>query len=322
MKGIDISNLNGSVDIAKVKAAGCGFVISKITEGHTFIDKYGSKNIANTKANGLIAGAYHFARFTNKISAVQEASFFKEHCPSNVDFVVLDFEQNCGGDMTEACLAFLDSVASLAPAFIYCNPNYIKLHLNSSVTKYPLWIANYGEASPAVPLWGKYAIWQYSEGGSINGIDEAFDLDVTGEDFNINNGCGKSNTTVLLQSQLNSLINSGLVVDGIYGQATTAAVKKFQTLMELQIDGTAGNNTWSAINQIRLYPTDGVNYPHYEYATRWIQWRVVASVDGIFGNGTEEKVKEFQKSVNSAYGENLAVDGIVGKETWRCMFKY
>lgn len=322
MKGIDISNLNGTVNIASVKSAGYGFVISKITEGCTFIDKYGVNNVANTKSNGLIAGAYHFARFRDESTAAQEANFFKANCPSNVDFVVLDFEQQCSGDMTAACLTFLDSISSLAPAFIYCNPNYIKLHLNSSITKYPLWIANYGVSSPAVPLWGKYAIWQYSESGSVDGIYGAVDLDVTGVDFNIDNGGGSSNTTSLLQSELNSLINANLAIDGIYGQSTTAAVKKFQTLMGLQADGDAGSNTWKAINKIRSYPTDGVNYPHYEYETRWIQWRIGAYIDGIFGRGTEHKVKEFQQSVNSAYGENLTVDGIVGKETWRCMFKY
>jgi len=78
MKGIDISNLNGYVDIGAVKNSGYGFVISKITEGSTFIDKYGWQNVANTKANGLIAGAYHFARFTDKNVSIREANFLNK----------------------------------------------------------------------------------------------------------------------------------------------------------------------------------------------------------------------------------------------------
>lgn len=327
MKGIDISNLNGDVDISAVKRSGYEFVISKITEGSTFIDKYGRRNVANTKANGLIAGAYHFARFRDKNVSIREANFFKQNCPSNVDFVVLDFEQQCSGDMTEACLAFLDSISAVATAVIYCNPNYINLYLNSSITKYPLWIANYGVSSPNVPRWSSYAIWQYSEYGRVNGVNGYVDLNVSGPSFRFGSGSGntsvaQNSSVTLLQQELNSMINANLVVDGILGLATMGAVRRFQTIMGLMVDGIAGANTWSAINQIRSYPTDGVNYPHYEYATRWIQWRVGAVIDGIFGNDTENKVKAFQRNVNISHGENLAVDGIVGRETWRCMFRY
>ncbi|MFL0248848.1 GH25 family lysozyme [Clostridium neuense] len=328
MKGIDISNLNETVNIASVKSAGYGFIISKITEGCTFIDKYGRQNVANTKSNGLIAGAYHFARFMDKDRAIEEAEFFKANCPSNVDFVVLDFEQQCHGDMTDACLAFLDIISSIAPALIYCNPNYINLYLNFRITKYPLWIAHYGVSSPSVPKWGSYAIWQYSEYGSVPGVSGNVDLNVSGPNFNFKQNENSaavqesSGSITSLQSELNSMINANLVVDGISGLATTAAVENFQNLMGLQADGIAGDNTWNAINQIRSYLADGVNYPHYEYATRWIQWRVGTGIDGIFGSGTEAKVKEFQQKVNSDHGEKLSVDGIVGKETWRCMFEY
>lgn len=325
MNGIDISNLNGSVNIAAVKNSGYGFIISKITEGSTFIDKYGKQNVANTKANGIIAGAYHFARFTDKAGAIREASFFKQNCPSNVDFVVLDFEQQCSGDMTEACLAFLNSISSITTALIYCNPNYINLHLNSNITRYPLWIAHYGVSSPSTPKWGTYAIWQYSSTGRVNGVNGNVDLNVSGPSFNIKSNSStnsNNNLSIRLQQELNSMINANLVVDGILGLATTASIKKFQTIMGLSADGIPGIKTWGAINQIRSYPTAGVNYPHYEYATRWIQWRVGASIDGIFGRGTERKVKDFQINVNRNHGERLVVDGIVGKETWRCMFKY
>lgn len=333
MKGIDISNLNGSVDINSVKNSGYSFVISKITEGTTFVDRYGSINVANTKKAGLIAGAYHFARFRTKDKAINEANFFKQNCPSNVDFVCLDFEQQeAAGDMTEACLAFLNIAATIAPAVIYCNPNYINSYLNSSITRYPLWIANYGVLSPKVPIWGKYAIWQYSESGRVSGISGQVDLNQSGDDFyRVSKKGGSTVTTSTvaalnpvqeLQNQLNSLINADLVVDGINGPKTVAAVKKLQGIMGLAQDGIAGAKTLAAISQIRSYPVVGINYPKYEYATRWIQWRVGTSIDGIFGNGTSAAVKNLQSSVNKAHGEKLAVDGIVGKETWRCMFKY
>jgi GH25 family lysozyme M1 (1,4-beta-N-acetylmuramidase) len=63
IKGVDISNLNGKVNINLLKNEDHQFVISKATEGATFIDRFYNNNIANTKALGLIAGGYHFANF-------------------------------------------------------------------------------------------------------------------------------------------------------------------------------------------------------------------------------------------------------------------
>lgn len=208
-KGIDVSNWQGSIDVSKIKNAGYSFVISKITEGSTYIDKYGKQDIDNTKENGLIAGAYHFARFQNKEEAIEEANFFKQNCPSNVDFVVLDFEQQCDGDMTDACLAFLDSVSTIAPAVIYCNPSHINEHLNSNITKYPLWIANYGVSTPSTPKWGTYAIWQYSENGQVDGVDGAVDLDITGPAFDTIFKHQPGNDDGKLESKIDLEINDG-----------------------------------------------------------------------------------------------------------------
>ncbi|CAB1262399.1 Endolysin [Clostridiaceae bacterium BL-3] len=184
LKGVDISNLNGSVNIQLVKNTGHKFVIAKATEGSTFVDKFYNSSIKDARALELVTAAYHFARFTTKEKAIQEASFFKSTVAgTDLDFVVLDFEQQCSGDMTDACLAFLDAISSIAPAVIYCNPNYIKSHLNSKITKYPLWIANYGTSSPDFTLWSKYAIWQYTNKGQISGMSGYVDLNYMAEDF-------------------------------------------------------------------------------------------------------------------------------------------
>ena len=50
-----------------------------------------------------------------------------------------------------------------------------------------------------------------------------------------------------LQESLNSLVDAGLKVDGDYGPATKAAVKKFQQQFGLTVDGWAGAITQSAI---------------------------------------------------------------------------
>ncbi|WP_411681249.1 glycoside hydrolase family 25 protein [Clostridium thailandense] len=184
MEGIDISNLNGNVNMSLVKKDGKSFIVAKATEGTTFVDSYYKQNITNAKDVGLIAGAYHFARFTDVSTAIKEANFFVNNCSSvKPDFVALDFEQQCSGDMTEACLAFLDIISNIAVAVIYCNPSYINSYLNAAITKYPLWIANYGVSSPSTPLWGSYVIWQYSESDQVPGISGNVDLDVMTDAF-------------------------------------------------------------------------------------------------------------------------------------------
>ncbi len=44
---------------------------------------------------------------------------------------------------------------------------------------YPLWIADYGVAEPTLPNgWTTWLLWQYSETGTVQGIDCPVDLDL------------------------------------------------------------------------------------------------------------------------------------------------
>jgi lysozyme family protein len=52
-----------------------------------------------------------------------------------------------------------------------------------------------------------------------------------------------------LQAVMNHLVNAGLVVDGNYGRHTRNAVRSFQSLSGLTLDGIAGSATWAAIEQ-------------------------------------------------------------------------
>lgn len=92
-----------------------------------------------------------------------------------------------------------------------------------------------------------------------------------------------------LQTELNNQFHKGLAVDGLRGSKTLNAcvtVKK----------GARGN------------------------ITRLIQERLNSvgfhiSIDGIFGGGTENAVKVFQRN------RGLSVDGIVGRNTWEWLLK-
>ena len=74
--GIDISNHQGSMDLAKVlKQTKTDFVICKSTEGLKFVDKFCDKFMVIAQDAGKQVGFYHFAR-PEWNSAKTEAEFF------------------------------------------------------------------------------------------------------------------------------------------------------------------------------------------------------------------------------------------------------
>jgi lysozyme len=62
---------------------------------------------------------------------------------------------------------------------LYTNPSFWTGLGVSSFGRFPLWIAEYGVASPKVPDgWSTWTFWQDSENGSVPGIEAAVDLDL------------------------------------------------------------------------------------------------------------------------------------------------
>lgn len=71
LNGIDISNHQAGLDLAKVSA---DFVICKATEGTGFVDPYCNGFIQRAKSLGRKTGVYHYA--TGKSTGKEEADFF------------------------------------------------------------------------------------------------------------------------------------------------------------------------------------------------------------------------------------------------------
>ena len=96
--------------------------------------------------------------------------------------------------------------------------------------------------------------------------------------------------------------------DGLIGVCTKEAVKRFQNVCALSVDGEAGPMTWYALNLILSKPL--LKIGSSGISVRYLQYRVEAVHDGDFGWGTNRKVAIWQ-------GQNgLSQDGIVGPMSW------
>lgn len=116
-----------------------------------------------------------------------------------------------------------------------------------------------------------------------------------------------------IQSGLNEFYGFGLVVDNIYGNKTKSAlVKALQKEIGVTADGIFGPITKSHCPNIRKGNTGTI--------VTLIQSMLVChgfdiDVDGIFGNATDNAVREIQRR------NKLSIDGIVGKNTFNCLFR-
>ncbi len=186
--GLDVSHYQGNIDWTKVYNAGYRFAFVKATDGATYRDPLFSTNIRNGAAAGLMMGAYHFARPTRH-SPIVEADHFVSVIRPYMSLMqlppALDLEK--GESMGWSALSnwaerFMEEVQSqlgVTPV-IYLNKNYAR-HLDSSLTKYPLWIADYTynpNATPNTEKWSTWEYWQFSDRGRVPGISSSrVDLD-------------------------------------------------------------------------------------------------------------------------------------------------
>lgn len=158
---------------------------------------------------------------------------------------------------------------------------------------------------------------QCGDGGCIgvcNNLDVNYEPDVDYVEMPTVRLGSRGNTVKFLQCYLN-LYGNELSPDGQFGQGTQSAVIKFQRENGLSADGIVGRNTWrtllmqDAVMPVLRQGSRGV-YVRYLQQKLLSKLYPAGTVDGIFGAGTVEAVRQFQQE------NGLAPDGIVGALTW------
>ncbi len=261
IQGVDVSFYQGDVDWQAVANDGIVFAFAKATEGDYLVDSKFTSYWTGMRAAGIIRGAYHF--FRPSIDPQVQANFFiqtinkleSDDLPPVCDIEVTSgVDTNTIVDRLSQWLNAVEKGLGRKP-IIYTAPNFWQSDLGDIqlFSDYPLWIAHYDTNDPIVPgAWSTWIFHQYSESGTVQGIDGNADLDrfesfrqgISGEyikDF---------------QKLLQAKGFYAGAIDGNFGSVMNTAVIAFQQAVGLDADGVIGLRTWNALTgSVKATPT-------------------------------------------------------------------
>ncbi len=196
--GIDVSMYQGIVDWEKVAASGVEFAMIRVgyrnNEGEIILDETAKYNMQEAAKNGIPIGVYFFSRAISVEEASKEATFVLEIIEDYP--ITYPVVYNCEGynetssrqyglsvsERTSFAIQFLDEIyaGGYYPMF-YAAANHMLLEQwdqSELEQRYKIWIAKYSSTDSANPDYiGEYAMWQYSEQGTVPGINYDVDLD-------------------------------------------------------------------------------------------------------------------------------------------------
>jgi lysozyme len=178
---IDISHWQDFPDFNEVYAAGVKGMIHKATEGSTYIDPNRVENCANAMAAGLAISTYFWIKPGD--GRAQAEFYLSVIDPVPGERVVIDYEES-GCTLTtlkDAVQALLDYKQNLKIT-VYSG-HLLKEQLGDKKDDYlaqhtDLWLAQYTSSEDDISwpsgTYPKWALWQYSETGEVDGIDGGY----------------------------------------------------------------------------------------------------------------------------------------------------
>jgi lysozyme len=316
LSGIDVSEYQGEIDWQAVANSGVTFCFVKGTEGVESRDPMFLENWKGAKSVGILRSAYHFF-IASKDPVVQANNFLTltQKVWENSDLPpVLDLEKtyfmNPGSvlDRAQVWLNTVEKAIGRKP-IVYTFPNFWHEGLEDThrLNNYPLWIAHYETDTPWVPGgWKTWNFHQYSESGTIPGIEGDCDLNNFKGSLDDLQKYVKGPITVRLGARgqvvakLQQLLNQqGAnigVADGAFGPRTKVAVINFQKAKQLYPDGIVGARTWVALegSKVATSPPSILTLsnvcksykglPHQEAALQWLQGKISPTALAAFAS--------------------------------------
>lgn len=270
----DISHHHPVTDWDAVKVC-CPFLISKATEGRSFVDRTLDSFINGCESHQIPYWLYTYLRKGNE---VEQVDFLIRTTVNRVGkhFVgyILDVEEDNEASAVEDALTYLAAYSDKMMLYTgYSHYHKYKAVIESRPDNCAWWEARYGGNSgtynPEYPAHSGVDIHQYTSRGTCPGISGYCDLNriVQGEEswyttpgestarvverVNVpvrvlKKGCKGENVRAL-QILLNGHGYSCGTVDGSFGPKVDSAVRKFQLGTGLAIDGSVGPKTWGKL---------------------------------------------------------------------------
>lgn len=198
-QGIDVSSFQGEIDWKKVKEDGIDYAIIRLgyrgyETGKMVVDDYYEANIQGALAAGIEVGVYYFSQAISEEEAVEEAQVVLEHLKDydvtypivyDAEEIVTDTARTDGltvHQLTDNAIAFCDYVEAAGyESTIYSNKRWLleKLDLER-IAEYDIWFAGYVDI-PEYPY--DFKMWQYTESGTVNGIEGNVDMNISFRDY-------------------------------------------------------------------------------------------------------------------------------------------
>ena len=180
--GIDVSAYQGRINWPEVARNKVRFAFIKASEGATLRDQRFARNWREARKAGVLCGAYHY--FQPNRDGQTQADLFARTVPLAPGDLppVLDVEASNFHDVAvlrrevARWLRLVEAHYGVRP-ILYSNHSFYQRHLAGHFDSYPLWLAHYEVASPAMPR-NKWIIWQHSDESHVPGIRGVVDFNV------------------------------------------------------------------------------------------------------------------------------------------------
>ena len=175
IKGVDISEHNGSVNFSTLKNNGVKFVIIRLGYGSNYTnqdDKRFAENVKKAEAAGMPWGAYLYSYAKNTSMAKSEAEhalrLLKGKTPLYGVWYDVEDPQISWVDVVATSQTFCDAMENAGYyAGIYASLSWLNGSLNSSkLDKYDKWVAQWNSSCTYKKAYG---IWQYTDKLVIGG---------------------------------------------------------------------------------------------------------------------------------------------------------
>ncbi len=189
IKGIDVSYFQGDINWKQVAQNQIEFAMVRATYGTTGTDIMFAKNMDAIKETNIYPGAYHYCYAINVQEAILEAKHFintikpyKLQYPAALDLEEASIAELGKEAVTDIIIAFVETLKSADYyPILYADLNWVRNYIDiSRISDLDIWLSEWG---PQMQYTNNVTMWQYSSGGSVPGINDRVDMNISFKDY-------------------------------------------------------------------------------------------------------------------------------------------